>query len=66
MILPIIFFIKQVYYVKSALESNTHLIRQRALKNDYQAMAGMIFGEIPEFAEVLGVIKDLETMLNQQ
>ena len=39
---------------------------EQALKNDYQAMAGMIFGEIPAFTEVLEVIKQLETTLNRQ
>ena len=38
---------------------------QKILKRDYQAMAGMIFGEIPEFTEVLEVIQQLETEINQ-
>jgi hypothetical protein len=36
-----------------------------ALKRDYQAMAGMIFGEVPEFADVLEVTRQLEQAINQ-
>lgn len=36
-----------------------------ALKRDYQAMAGMIFGDIPDFAEVLDVTRQLEQAINQ-
>lgn len=36
-----------------------------ALKRDYQAMTGMIFGEVPEFAEVLEAIRQLEQTINQ-
>lgn len=35
-----------------------------ALKRDYDAMAGMIFGQIPSFEEILGSVTDLETRLN--
>jgi len=28
-------------------------VMEDALKRDYQAMSGMIFGELPDFAEVL-------------
>ena len=38
---------------------------QQSLKRDYQAMAGMIFGEIPDFAEVIEVIGQLEQSINQ-
>jgi len=37
-----------------------------ALKRDYQAMRGMIFGEVPEFADVLNAVEKLEHELNQQ
>lgn len=35
------------------------------LKRDYQAMAGMIFGEVPDFAEVLEATRQLEQAINQ-
>lgn len=35
------------------------------LKNDYYAMSGMIFGEVPEFSDVIQVISDYEKKLNQ-
>ncbi len=38
---------------------------QPALKRDYQAMAGMIFGEVPDFAEVIEVVGQLEHSINQ-
>ncbi len=37
-----------------------------ALKRDYLAMAGMIFGEVPDFAEVLVAIRQLEQAIHQQ
>lgn len=42
------------------------LTMQQALKRDYQAMAGMIFGEVPDFSEVIEVIRQLEHFLNQE
>lgn len=36
-----------------------------ALSRDYRAMSGMIFGEIPEFSDVISAIKELEYELNQ-
>jgi hypothetical protein len=35
------------------------------LKRDYQAMSGMIFGEIPKFSDVLESISNLERKLNR-
>ena len=35
-----------------------------ALRRDYQAMAGMIFGSIPAFEEVLAGIEELEKRVN--
>jgi len=37
-----------------------------ALKRDYQAMAGMIFGGVPEFADVLEAIRQLEHVVINQ
>jgi len=37
---------------------------QAPLAKDYEAMAGMIFGEVPVLADVLAVIAELETALN--
>lgn len=36
-----------------------------ALKRDYQAMSGMIFGEVPDFAEILEATRQLEQVINQ-
>jgi hypothetical protein len=35
-----------------------------ALKRDYHAMAGMIFGEIPNFTEILETVRELELLIN--
>lgn len=35
-----------------------------ALKRDYQAMAGMIFGEVPEFSDVIQAVSNLEHAIN--
>lgn len=35
-----------------------------ALKRDYQAMAGMIFGEVPKFADVIDTVSSLEHEIN--
>ena len=40
------------------------LAMQQTLKRDYQAMAGMIFGDIPSFTEVLEAINTLEIHIN--
>lgn len=37
---------------------------QAVLKRDYQAMSGMIFGEIPEFSEVVDATEKLQFVLN--
>jgi hypothetical protein len=34
------------------------------LKGDYQAMSGMIFGEVPEFSDVLQAVSNFESILN--
>lgn len=36
-----------------------------ALRRDYQAMTGMIFGEVPDFSEVLDATRRLEQAINQ-
>jgi hypothetical protein len=36
-----------------------------ALRRDYQAMTGMIFGEVPDFSEVLDATRQLEQVINQ-
>jgi hypothetical protein len=36
------------------------------LKRDYQVMLGMIFGEVPEFSDVLDAVKKLEDEINQR
>jgi len=37
-----------------------------ALKRDYQAMLGIIFGEMPEFSDVLNAVEKLEQEINQR
>jgi hypothetical protein len=34
------------------------------LKRDYQAMVGMIFGDVPDFSNVLNSIEALEAQIN--
>lgn len=36
-----------------------------ALRRDYQAMLGMIFGEVPEFSDVLNAVEKLEHEINR-
>jgi hypothetical protein len=36
-----------------------------ALRRDYQAMAGMIFGAVPSFADVLDTVSQIEAQINQ-
>lgn len=40
------------------------LAMQAVLKRDYLAMSGMIFGEIPEFSEVVDATEKLQFVLN--
>lgn len=35
------------------------------LKRDYQAMTGMIFGEVPDFSNVMNTVRQLEDEINQ-
>lgn len=35
------------------------------LKRDYQAMAGMIFGDVPDLADVMRAIEEIEQTINQ-
>ena len=37
-----------------------------ALRQDCQAMLGMIFGEVPEFSGVLNAVEKLEYEINQR
>jgi hypothetical protein len=37
---------------------------QAVLKRDYQAMADMIFGEVPDFAMVMNEVAELERQIN--
>jgi hypothetical protein len=34
------------------------------IRTDYSAMSGMIFGEIPEFEQIIQSVNDLETRIN--
>lgn len=45
-----------------------HLVPQKAIQKDleadYEAMAGMMFGEAPEFAWILDELQKIEAQLN--
>ncbi len=64
----LMFFNRPDYELQSALEGSFAIMPTTAmvgeLKRDYQAMIGMIFGDIPEFATVLHSIEELETQIN--
>jgi hypothetical protein len=62
------FFYRPDYELQSALESSYAIMPTAGmvdeLKRDYQAMMGMVIGEIPEFSEVLSAIKKIESQIN--
>jgi hypothetical protein len=62
------FFNRPDYELQSALNGSFAITPTAGmvdeLKRDYQAMSGMIFGEVPEFSEVLTSIEKLEMQLN--
>jgi len=64
----LMFFNRPDYELQSALEGSFAIMPKAGmvdeLKRDYQAMTGMIFGEVPEFAEVLTSIEKLEIQIN--
>ena len=64
------FFNRPDYDLQSALEGSFAIMPTAGmvdeLKRDYQAMTGMIFGDVPEFATVLNSIKNLETEINAE
>ena len=37
-----------------------------SLQLDYQQMRGMIFGEYPSFGEVVGILEELEGVINEE
>lgn len=55
--------LKNAIHGTFALSPTTEM--SEILKNDFKAMSGMIFGEAPKFSDVLQVISDLESKLNQ-
>lgn len=64
----LMFFYRPDYELQSALESSYAIMPTAGmvdeLKRDYQAMMGMVIGEIPEFSEVLRAIKKIESQIN--
>ena len=64
----LMFFIRPDYDLQSALEGSFAIMPTAGmideLKRDYQAMTGMIFGEIPEFSAVVNAIEKLEKKIN--
>ncbi len=64
----LMFFNRPDYELRSALE-NAFAIMPTAgmvdeLNRDYQAMTGMVIGEVPDFSEVLSSIAKLESQIN--
>ncbi|WP_454739614.1 hypothetical protein [Cupriavidus necator] len=39
---------------------------REALEKDYQAMSGMIFGEVPGFSKVITAVEELERLVNSE
>lgn len=39
---------------------------REALEKDYQAMSGMIFGEVPAFSKVITAVEELERLVNSE
>ena len=66
----LMFFNRPDYELQSALEGSFAIMPTAGmvdeLRRDYQAMKGMIFGEVPEFSEVLTSIEKLEIQINAQ
>ena len=66
----LMFFNRPDYELQSALEGLFAIMPKAEmvdkLKRDYQAMTGMIFGEVPEFSEVLTLIEKLEIQINEK
>lgn len=66
----LMFFNRPDYELQSALEGLFAIMPTAEmvdkLKRDYQAMTGMIFGEVPEFSEVLTSIEKLEIQINEK
>lgn len=64
----LMFFNRPDYELQSALNGSFAITPTAGmvdeLKRDYQAMSGMIFGEVPGFLEVLTSIEKLEMQLN--
>ena len=64
------FFNRPDFDLTSAVPGTFTLVPHREmieqLRVDYRAMRDMIFGEPPEFAEVLDSINDLERVLNKR
>jgi len=64
----LMFFNRPDYDLQSARKGSFVIIPTggmvEELKRDYQAMIGMIFGEVPDFSTVLGAIEELEKRIN--
>ena len=55
--------LKSARHGSFAITPSTVMIE--ALRRDYQAMAGMIFGAVPSFADVLDTVSQIEAQINQ-
>lgn len=64
----LMFFNRPDYELQSALQGSFAIMPTAGmvdeLKRDYQAMVGMIFGDVPDFSNVLNSIVELETQIN--
>jgi hypothetical protein len=64
-----VFFRSAWAHYETAIPGSFHLLpakaRMQALRNDYTAMQAMIFGDIPEWDEIMNGLQKLEQRLNQ-
>ncbi len=64
----LMFFNRPDYDLQSALQGSFTIMPTAGmldeLKRDYQAMVGMIFGDVPDFSNVLNSIEALEAQIN--
>jgi hypothetical protein len=64
-----LFFNSSILNLKNARPGLFSLVppieMQQILSRDYQAMAGMIFGEQPTFTDIIDSIRILETLVNK-
>ena len=64
-----LFFNNAALNLKNACPGSFALVpplkMQQALYRDYQAMSNMIFGDLPEFLDIIDAVRSLETTINE-